>query len=180
MADKLEKVKKLPTIRQFNEYDGTTGELIRTVTMRQRPTKFGRGWIMTNKQAQLKLIKMVSPLAVTVAMLIGAKQNYNDFVLMSKQWIADELGMSRQTIYRAITELQEANWLKVINVEGNTGFLLNPTATACGQSALKSRMQLWTEETAWERITDKTVSLVNDISDPTIIEDEDFSEPRMR
>ena len=180
MAEKIEKVKRLPTIRQFNEYDGVTGELIRTVTLKNRPTKFGRGWIMTNKQAQLKLINLVSPLAVAVAMLIGAKQNYNDYVLMSKQWIADAMGMSRQAIYRAITELEQAQWLKVINVEGNTGFLLNPFATACGQSALKSRMALWAEESAWERLTDKSVSIVNDVSDPTLIEDADNQEPRPR
>lgn len=129
-------------IRQVNWFDAETGKLLSTTTGQQK-SAFGLGWAMFNKRLLRSAATNLPATALRVLVYLTSRQTYSEYVSMTWQAIADDLGIGRTAISDASRLLTAKNYVKPAKIDGQRVILLNPDLTACGRSSLGARRTLW-------------------------------------
>ena len=129
------------SLRQYSLFTDN-GELIST-TLTKKPNLKG-DWIVFYKKPLKELAKSDADLsAIKIYLWLSGKQTFENYVMTTRKNIQEELKLSKSTVQRALKWLVNNGYLIIANVEGNTGFLLNPTVTTKGAKNKTERQTLW-------------------------------------
>lgn len=85
------------------------------------------GWLQFEKKAlkELQVLAIKSPAAMGTLMYMVNRMSRSNALVVSQQAMADELGIKRESVNRAIRHLVEHNFLQVIKAGGASVYVVN-------------------------------------------------------
>lgn len=78
-----------------------------------------------------------------VYLYLASKQTYQKFVMVGRKALVKELNLHINTVVNALKWLKENQYLQEHEIDGNTGWLMNPNITTMGANMQKSKSELW-------------------------------------
>lgn len=95
------------------------------VPLGEKPATFG--WLQFEKKAlkELQTLAIKSPAAMGTLMYMVNRMSRSNALVVSQQAIADELGIKRESVNRAIKHLTEHNFVQVIKAGGASVYVVN-------------------------------------------------------
>lgn len=135
----------IKAIRQTTLFDEDTGEIqSQWSTIGKYKSELGDDWIVFYKKSLVRLVQEVPKLSIMkVYMRLCAYQTFQSQVMVSMNHVAKELDMTYKTVWHAFQWLLKYNYIKKVNVEGLTGWVINPNVSTCGRKAAKEKQKLW-------------------------------------
>ena len=85
------------------------------------------GWLQFEKKAlkELQVLAIKSPAAMGTLMYMVNRMSRSNALVVSQQAMADELGIKRESVNRAIKHLVDHNFLQVIKAGGASVYVVN-------------------------------------------------------
>ena len=95
------------------------------VPLGEKPATFG--WLQFEKKAlkELQVLAIKSPAAMGTLMYMVNRMSRSNALVVSQQAMADELGIKRESVNRAIKHLVEHNFVEVIKAGGASVYVVN-------------------------------------------------------
>jgi len=95
------------------------------VPLGEKPATFG--WLQFEKKAmkELQVLAIKSPVAMGTLMYMVNRMSRSNALVVSQQAIADELGIKRESVNRAIKHLTDHNFVQVIKAGGASVYVVN-------------------------------------------------------
>lgn len=95
------------------------------VPLGEKPPTFG--WLQFEKKAlkELQVLAIKSPAAMGTLMYMVNRMSRSNALVVSQQAMADELGIKRESVNRAIKHLVEHNFVEVIKAGGASVYVVN-------------------------------------------------------
>ena len=92
---------------------------------KEKPNTYG--WLQFEKKAlkELQTLAIKSPAAMGCLMYMVNRMSRSNALVVSQQAIADELGIKRESVNRAIRYLSEHNFIEVIKAGGTSVYRVN-------------------------------------------------------
>lgn len=104
------------------------------------------GWVFMYKQAINDLLDDAPTFAVIkIFFRLASMQSYEPIVYTTLSHVAKLASLNYKTAWQAMKWLKENNYVKVVSVSGVRGYLINPSVSGCGRSAMKARIELWSK-----------------------------------
>ena len=130
--------------KQVRVFDPETGEIVKDTVNYGGQNE--EGFMLMYKDGILSLAAEAPSVALRTFLALASRQEYEGGIKVSKQTIANEIGMSSDSATRAFKWLKENKYVKEYKDDGITTFLLNPTVTTCGKKQLtEKKKRLWAE-----------------------------------
>lgn len=127
--------------KQVTIFDGETGEVFHESV--SFGTQNGDGWVIVYRDTYMGLILSVPDLTtLKVFGSLMAKQEFENGIKITKQAIANELGISYRSVIKAFKWLKENCYIKETKRNGVPEFFLNPYVTTCGKNK-KNKIKAW-------------------------------------
>ena len=129
-------------IYEYSLFDDQGRLISKTV---RKKAKLKGDWIVFYKQPLRKLIERtdIEPSILRIYFWLASKQTFENYVMVTRKKIAKDLNLSRNTVFKALKFLQNEGYLKIVDLDGNTGFLLNPVVTVKGAKQKFEKMTMW-------------------------------------
>ena len=85
------------------------------------------GWLQFEKKAlkELQVLAIKSPAAMGTLMYMVNRMSRSNALVVSQQAMADELGIKRESVNRAVKHLVDHNFLQVIKAGGASVYVVN-------------------------------------------------------
>lgn len=95
------------------------------VPLGEKPATFG--WLQFEKKAmkELQVLAIKSPVAMGTLMYMVNRMSRSNALVVSQQAIANELGIKRESVNRAIKHLTDHNFVQVIKAGGASVYVVN-------------------------------------------------------
>lgn len=95
------------------------------VPLGEKPATFG--WLQFEKKAmkELQVLAIKSPVAMGTLMYMVNRMSRSNALVVSQQAIANELGIKRESVNRAIKHLTDHNFIQVIKAGGASVYVVN-------------------------------------------------------
>lgn len=95
------------------------------VPLGEKPPTFG--WLQFEKKAikELQVLSIKSPAAMGTLMFMVNRMSRSNALVVSQQAIANELGITRQTVNGAIRFLSEHNFVQIVKAGGASVYVVN-------------------------------------------------------
>lgn len=95
------------------------------VPLGEKPSTFG--WLQFEKKAikELQVLSIKSPAAMGTLMFMVNRMSRSNALVVSQQAIANELGITRQTVNGAIRFLSEHNFIQIVKAGGASVYVVN-------------------------------------------------------
>jgi len=95
------------------------------VPLGEKPATFG--WLQFEKKAmkELQVLAIKSPAAMGTLMYMVNRMSRSNALVVSQKAIADELGIKRESVNRAIKHLTDHNFVQVIKAGGASVYVVN-------------------------------------------------------
>jgi len=95
------------------------------VPLGEKPATFG--WLQFEKKAmkELQVLAIKSPVAMGTLMYMVNRMSRSNALVVSQQAIANELGIKRESVNRAIRHLTDHNFVQVIKAGGASVYVVN-------------------------------------------------------
>lgn len=95
------------------------------VPLGEKPATFG--WLQFEKKAlkELQVLAIKTPAAMGTLMYMVNRMSRSNALVVSQQAMADELGIKRESVNRAIKHLVDHNFLQVIKAGGASIYIVN-------------------------------------------------------
>lgn len=95
------------------------------VPLGEKPATFG--WLQFEKKAmkELQVMAIKSPVAMGTLMYMVNRMSRSNALVVSQQAIANELGIKRESVNRAIKHLTDHNFVQVIKAGGASVYVVN-------------------------------------------------------
>ena len=92
---------------------------------KEKPATFG--WLQFEKKAlkELQILSIKSPAAMGTLMYLVNHMSRSNALVVSQQAIADELGIKRESVNRAVKHLVDHNFLEVVKAGGANVYVVN-------------------------------------------------------
>lgn len=129
---------------EYNLFDQRGNMTLHSKYKLPKQGKLGGGWVAFYKRSIRALIDECPNFStMKVYMYIASKQTYQKCAIVKNTHIMKTLHMSSSTVFEALKWLRENDYLQRYEIDGNTGWLLNPSVTGCGGNSKKSKEKLW-------------------------------------
>lgn len=129
---------------EYNLFDTEGNQTLHTVKRLPEKGKLGGGWVAFYKRSIRTLIDECPNFStMKVYMYIASKQTYQKCAIAKPSHIMKVLGMSSSTVFESLKWLRDNDFLQRYEIDGNIGWLLNPSVTGCGGNTKKSKERLW-------------------------------------
>lgn len=99
---------------------------------------------------------------IRIYLWLCSKQTFENLVLTTRRQIALSLGLTRVTVWKSIKTLESLGYLKELNVEGNTAYLISPVVCNKGEKQRVKKLDLWAHTP--DKVGDKDLRLTNEVS----------------
>ena len=127
------RINTLPLIREFRITDPHTGEII--FETRNTGTQNGKDWtIVFRSYFALIASGKLSYAAIRTFSFIAAFQDWQGFYQTSKTSLANDIGITRRTLDKALKELQAVDLIRTQRARGTFYFYLNPDFITQGRN----------------------------------------------
>ena len=129
---------------EYNLFDQKGNRTLHSQYKLPKQGKLGGGWVAFYKRSIRALLEECPNFStMKVYMYIASKQTYQKCAIVKSTHIMKTLHMSSSTVFEALKWLRENDYLQRYEIDGNTGWLLNPSVTGCGGNSKKSKERLW-------------------------------------
>ena len=133
-----------PEYAEFNLFDSDGNQHVHNFYRLPKKSKLGGGWVAFYKKAIRALLQQAPNFStLKVYMYMASKQTYQKCVMLTPTAIQQGLGLSSPSVALALKWLKDNDFVQMYKVDGNTGWLLNPSVTVCGGASKQSKKQLW-------------------------------------
>lgn len=125
----------------FSLFDDN-GELVKQTE--QHGSQLKEGWIVVYKEPLQRLITECKEYSkVRVFIYLSSLQTFDSLVFISIAELSRKLQMTYKTAWSCIKWLEEHEYIKRMERDGITGFLLNPNITTCGKKNAGKKRSMW-------------------------------------
>lgn len=95
------------------------------VPMGEKSNTFG--WLQFEKKAlkELQILAIKAPAAMGTLMYMANRMSRSNAIVVSQQAIADELGIKRETVNKAVRYLSDHNFVQIIKAGGTSVYVVN-------------------------------------------------------
>lgn len=129
---------------EFNLFDAEGNQTLHSQYKLPKTGKLGGGWVAFYKRSIRNLIAECPNFStMKVYLYIASKQTYQKCAIVKNAHIMKTLNMSSSTVHEALKWLRDHDFMQRYTIDGNTGWLLNPSVTGCGGNSKKSKERLW-------------------------------------
>lgn len=129
---------------EFNLFDAEGNQTLHSQYKLPKTGKLGGGWVAFYKRSIRNLIAECPNFStMKVYLYIASKQTYQKCAIVKNAHIMKTLNMSSSTVHEALKWLRDHDFMQKYTIDGNTGWLLNPSVTGCGGNSKKSKERLW-------------------------------------
>lgn len=129
---------------EFNLFDAEGNQTLHSQYKLPKTGKLGGGWVAFYKRSIRNLIAECPNFStMKVYLYIASKQTYQKCAIVKNAHIMKMLNMSSSTVHEALKWLRDHDFMQRYTIDGNTGWLLNPSVTGCGGNSKKSKERLW-------------------------------------
>ena len=129
---------------EFNLFDAEGNQTLHSQYKLPKIGKLGGGWVAFYKRSIRNLIAECPNFStMKVYLYIASKQTYQKCAIVKNAHIMKTLNMSSSTVHESLKWLKNHDYMQKYTIDGNTGWLLNPSVTGCGGNSKKSKERLW-------------------------------------
>ena len=133
-------------MQQISLFDAKTGELLRQTTRKLGPNLEGEWSIMYDESIKSLIFSDAPPAALKTFIYLAVSQDYNGDVHSTKSDVMRKLGYESKTSRaEAFRWLESHDYIRVMKVNGQTVFRINPNVATKGKDRAK-KIDLWTRQ----------------------------------